>query len=72
MKSTSGGGVGGVHVDDNRAEPQDREHRDQVLRAIRQHDADTVTVHDAATRQRRREPIGAVLEVAERQVGAEE
>ena len=63
--------VGGIDVHDDGAEAQHGEHRDQVLRTVRQHDADAIALHDAVTGQRGRQPIGAVFDLAERQVGAE-
>ena len=50
--------VARVDVDDDRAEPQDRERRDDVLRAVRQHDADAVALDDAEPRERGGERVG--------------
>ena len=64
-------GVGWIDVDDDGAQPQHGEHADQVLRAIRQHDADAIALDDAMTRQGGGKPVDLVLELAEREIGAQ-
>ena len=61
-----------VDVDDDRAEAKDGERRDDVLRAVRQHDADAVALGDARLRERCRERIRAALQVQIGQLCAEE
>ena len=50
--------VARVDVDDDRAEPQHRERRDDVLRTVGQHDADAVALDDAEPRRARRRAVG--------------
>ena len=64
-------GVARVDVDDDRAEAQHGERRDDVLRAVRQHDADAIALDDAEPRQRCGERVGALLQIEEGQLRAE-
>ena len=58
--SSSRARVDRIDVDDDGAEPQRRERRDDVLRAVRQHDADAIALRDAEAQQRGRQPVGAL------------
>ena len=59
-------------VDDDRAEAQHRERREDVLRAVGQHDPDPIALDDADSRERRGERVGPALQVEVRQLRAEE
>jgi len=61
-----------VHVHDDAAGAENAEDRDQVLRAVRQHDADAIAFDDAEASQRRSEAIRAMFDLGERQLRAEE
>ena len=63
--------VARVDVDDDGAEPEDRKGRDDVLRAVRQHDRDAVAFTDPQARQRRRKRVRAHLQIAERELRPE-
>ena len=64
-------GVARVDVDDDRAEPQDRERGDDVLRTVRQHDADAIALDDAEPRQRHGQRVGPALHIAVGQLRAQ-
>ena len=61
-----------VVLDDDRAEPQDRVERDDVLRAVRQHDRDRVAGLHAQVAKRRGGAGDLPLELAVRRGPAEE
>ncbi len=60
-----------VDIYHDRAQPKHRERGDDVLRTVRQHDADAVALHNTQARQRRGERVRTLLEVEIRQLRAE-
>ena len=66
-----GGGVCRVQIDDDGAAPEHGERGHEVLRAVRQHDADAVALADAEAGQRIREPVRPHLDVAVGEGGAQ-
>ena len=56
-----------IDVDDDRPEPERRKGREDVLRAVRQHDADAVALGNSKGHEGLCQPIGAALDFAKRE-----
>ena len=64
------GGVERVVLDDDRPEPQHRVERDDVLRAVRQHDRDPVAVRHAEAAEALGGAVDLLAQVARRSSAA--